>query len=57
MPKILITDSYGLGYTVGKEYEVTEAVAADLIKSGKAVAVHSELPQKAVETKTKLEKR
>lgn len=57
MAKILITDSYGLGYSLGKEYEVSEAVASQLIKAGKAVAVHSEVPQKAVENKNKVEKR
>lgn len=57
MPKILITDSYGTGYALGKDYDVPETVAAELIKAGKAVALHTEVPQKSVENKNKIEKR
>lgn len=57
MAKIIITDSYGLAYSIGKEYEVADAVAAELVKAGKAIPVHSELPQKATESKAKVEKR
>lgn len=57
MPKIRIVDSFGLGYAVGKEYEVDSVTAKQLIDAGKAIALEADKPEKTSATKTKIEKR
>lgn len=57
MAKIRIVDSFGLGYAVGKEYDVDSVTAKQLIDAGKAIALEHEKVEKASATKTKIEKR
>jgi hypothetical protein len=57
MARIIITDAFGLGYALGKEYEVTAAIAAELIAANKAVAVAGQEVEKTSIKKTKIEKR